>query len=849
MNMKRTANPLRKRILRELFGDWKKYLLVSLFLLLTIGFVSGMYVANESMMTSARLGVTRYALEDGHFELNQKADPDFLAVLETGEMADIYQYYLDKAQSEIDSAADAAFRLYQTFNKNADEESLRQISEEAKSKVIAEIDSAYAKAEEKYGLNDPEFSAVNVSVYENFFRNETEDKNCDGSPEGTVRVYRQTEKINLASLLKGRFPENAQEIAIDRMHASNAGIQIGDTIRVGGQDYSVVGLLAYVNYATLHENSTDLIFDAIGFDVAMVTEEGFDRLDSALHYAYAWHYAEAPEDEIQEKEASDHFLKALLTQTITAGYEIEDYMPRYANPAINFATEDMGSDMAMGGILLDILIIIIAFIFAVTISNTISRESSAIGTLRALGYTKGELIMHYLSMPLIVTFLSAAIGNLLGYTLFKQVVVSMYYNSYSLPAYETYWSRDAFLKTTLVPVILMLVVNLLLITRVMQHTPLEFLRHDLKKTKRKKAMRLPRWSFLARFRLRIIFQNLSNYLILFVGILFISVLLAMAVGMPSTLDFYQNNVQDMMFAKYQYVLTDFQDDSGQTITTETSDAETFSMTTLLKKSDSLNEEISVYGVSESSRYISIEDLSELSDSEGYISDSFAEKYDLRIGDTITLTEKYADSSYSFTVAGIYEHCVSLALFLPAAQYTRLFDLEPEAFTGYFSDTEITDLPEDSVAAVITEKDITKMADQLDHSMGAYMTYFQYLCILLSAVLIYLLTKLIIEKNELPISMTKILGYHNREIASLYLLSTTIVVILADAVSVLIGTSLMGLFWKLMMKGYSGYVAFIMNPTGYVKIFIFILIGYLIVMFFDFRRIRRIPMDQALKQVE
>ena len=46
-----------------------------------------------------------------------------------------------------------------------------------------------------------------------------------------------------------------------------------------------------------------------------------------------------------------------------------------------------------------------------------------------------------------------------------------------------------------------------------------------------------------------------------------------------------------------------------------------------------------------------------------------------------------------------------------------------------------------------------MCDQLDHSMGSYMSYFQILC-LLSAVLIYLLTKIIIEKNETAISMTK-----------------------------------------------------------------------------------------------
>ena len=146
-------------------------------------------------------------------------------------------------------------------------------------------------------------------------------------------------------------------------------------------------------------------------------------------------------------------------------------------------------------------------------------------------------------------------------------------------------------------------------------------------------------------------------------------------------------------------------------------------------------------------------------------------------------------------------------------------------------------------------DITKMADQLDHSMGSYMTYFQVLCILLAAVMIYLLTKLIIEKNENAISMTKILGYENKEIASLYLLSTSIVVVIADLISVILGTLVMAAAWRMMLFSYSGWFAFRVTPIGYEKMFGFVLIGYLIVMVFDFQRIKKIPMDQALKNME
>ena len=606
-------NPLCKRIVRELKRDWKKYLVVALFLILTIGFVSGMYVANGSMMQAAAEGKEKYHLEDGHFELDQKADQELIRAIETGEKADVKQFYPDQAKMELD---------------------------------------------------DSDFSAVPVTVYENFYRNEDEDHDNDGKSDGTIRVYERTEEINQACLMEGSFPETEDEIAVDRMHADNAGIQVGDTITVSGQSYYVTGLIAYVNYSTLHEKSTDLMFDALKFNVAMVTKDGFGRLSGSIHYTYAWKYEQKYADEIEEKKQSDDFMKALLTQTVVHENELQDYVPRYANPAINFATDDMGSDEAMGGVLLDILIVIIAFIFAVTISNTIMKESQTIGTLRASGYTKGELVRHYLAIPVIVTMIAAIVGNLMGYTVFKDVVVSMYYNSYSLPTYETIWNPDAFVKTTVIPVFLMFVINLLVIIRMMQHTPLQFLRCDLKKSKRKKTVRLPKWKFFSRFRLRIIFQNMPDYAVLFAGIFFIMVMLAMAVGMPSTLNYYQDNAEDMMFAKYQYVLKSCEDEEGKMIHTDNQDVEEFCMKALKKTGDELDEEVSIYGIRDNSRYIQIENLSELEENEVYLSRPFSEKYNLKVGDIIKLDEKYEHKQYQFKVSGIYEKCQSIAVFLP-----------------------------------------------------------------------------------------------------------------------------------------------------------------------------------------
>ena len=86
MSRKKIKNPLIKRIPKEIIGDWKKYLVVFIFLVLTIGFVSGMYVANDSMLTSADEGVSKYKQEDGHFELKDKADSELVTAIESGEV-------------------------------------------------------------------------------------------------------------------------------------------------------------------------------------------------------------------------------------------------------------------------------------------------------------------------------------------------------------------------------------------------------------------------------------------------------------------------------------------------------------------------------------------------------------------------------------------------------------------------------------------------------------------------------------------------------------------------------------------------------------------------------------------
>ena len=726
---------------------------------------------------------------------------------------------------------------------------------------------AYNEGFEKYNIEDGNFrvkkeltssqkkdiSAHNVTLYENFYIEQAVD---NGS---TMRFFKNRKDVNKVCLMKGTLPATSDEIAIDRMYADNNHISVGDVLTSGGKEWKVTGLVALSDYSCLFQNNNDSMFDAVKFGVSVVTPKAFETLNQdKLQYSYSWQYDKAPKTEGQEKELADKFMEALGKEV-----PLEAFVPRYQNQAIKFTGNDMGSDRAMIIVLLYIIIVIMAFVFGVTISNTIRKEAGVIGTLRASGYTKKELIRHYMALPIIITLIGAIVGNILGYTVMKNVCASMYYGSYSLPTYVTIWNGDAFRMTTLVPILIMLVINYGVLCHKLRLSPLKFLRRDLSGKKQVKALPLsPKLGIFHRFRLRVIFQNMSNYAVLFVGIVFANLLLFFGLLLPSTLNHYQQEIKSNMLAKYQYMLdvpvSAVSGDDSENILellqyymgtkTLNDDAEAFSAYSLnTLPSKYKTDEVLLYGIEKNSKYIDVD----FDDSdEVYISGAYAEKFQLEPGDKITLKEKYEKKKYTFKVKGIYDYSGALCVFMPQKQLNDTFDLGNYYFSGYFSNSKITDINKKYIGSVVDLNALTKVSRQLTVSMGGMMNLINGFAIGIFIVLIYLLSKIIIEKNAQSISMAKILGYTNGEIGKLYIWSTTIVVVICLLLSLPIEKAIMGVvFREMMLSSVSGWIALWIDPKIYLKMFLIGIGTHAVVSLLEYRRIRRIPMDEALKNAE
>ena len=320
------------------------------------------------------------------------------------------------------------------------------------------------------------------------------------------------------------------------------------------------------------------------------------------------------------------------------------------------------------------------------------------------------------------------------------------------------------------------------------------------------------------------------------------------VGMPESISAYKNQVIDEMFVNNQYYLKSYVDNMGNVIKTDNKDAEKYCQTSL-ETIDGVNvgESVVVYGVVNDSKYLDV--AKNLKKGHVSVSSGYANKFRLKEGDKITLKEKYADDEYDFTVDSIMDYTGSIAIFMPIESFNSIFDKSEDYFSGYFSDTEITDIPNEYIVTDITIKDMTKMSNQLEHSIGGYMTYFTYMCGIIAAILIYLITKVIIEKNETSISMIKILGFRNGEIGSLYIIATTLVVVIAELIGMVVSFGVVNAVWRAYLNGMDGWAEFTIYPLSFVKIFFIVFVGYILVTVVDMHRIKKVPMDEALKNVE
>ena len=816
--------PLAKRLPRELKTNLGKYIGIFALMVVTITMVSGFLVSASSILAMVDEIPEKYNVEDGRFVTNFEAS--------------------DKA---IAAAEKCGIKVYENFSMDL-------------------------------GLALPR---------------STEESR-------TARVYANRTTIDLPAYSAGRAPEVTGEIALDRVFCQNNNLAVGDTVTLAGQAYTLVGIVTLSDYQALFEDNDDFVFNGLTFTITQVTAEQFAALEDAGNtesFTYSFQFDERGLDLAARLDRADDIAEALTDN----GCVLSDYLDIESNQAYGYASDDAEGDSLMYEVMMGLLIVIMAFVFFILTRSTIEQESAVIGTLMASGYRKREIIGHYMAMPTIVGLVACVVGNVLGYAFVIDAMSGLYYNSYSYPPFEARFDLGVYLFTTVLPFVLLELIMFIGLVRVMRATPLMFLRYEAAGKKRKRGMALPeRMPFMSRFTLRVISRNIANFIILFLGILLASLLLLFGFCMMPTVDSYAEGMKSDLVAEHLYTLKSpleiegtaaersawaavgtYLDEGGLTIEADTTatelvdklgvtmkassvdtdghpvnsvavsqelidQAEKFGAYTLeITQSSGKTESVTIYGVQEDSRYWT--DL-DVSGGRIVMSNGLADKYGIAVGSTVALDDKYTNDSYELAIADACGSINSICVYMSLETFNELFGNDADYFNGYASDEE---LPLDAryVSSDLTPAAMDSIVAQMENSMGNVMGMMVGLAVIIYVVLMYLLTKTVIDRSARPISYMKVFGYRNREINRLYVNPISIAVVVSLIVSLPVVIASIAALMKIVFMEYSGNFAVATPAVNLAEVLVVGVVCYAVVAFIHTRRIKKVSLALALKVQE
>ena len=701
--------------------------------------------------------------------------------------------------------------------------------------------------------------------------------------------------VNRGYYFEGSAPAAEDEIALDRVWCKNNDISVDDTIEVGGNQVKVTGIMSLSDYECLMEKNTDMLFNSTTFSVALVTPEGFRSMAGAKK---DYRYDVILDDRSMDLATRADFEKDVATllgdhdEILT---DLVDY--EFDNKAIFFATDDVDSDQTMWEVLVMLLVVIMAFVFVVLTNATIEQESAVIGTLLASGYRKREIVSHYMVLPTVIGILGCIAGNYLGLTFMSTPMQELYYGSYSLPPYEYTFSPRVFMLTTAVPLALLEVVTLLGLMRKLRFTPLAFLRREVANRSRRATLPLPeRIGFVRRFQLRVFLRNLSHFVVLFFGISFCSLFLLFGLCLMPIVDHYSDLLKSDVVANHIYLLKaplelegtakdraaykaveqllevedplsdlgmvgymrtlmstmDLDDDAHPVNTVDNgaeriAQAEKFTAASFEVEhvlTDS-SEEITAYGISEGSRYWPDVDVR---DGAVVIGSGLSQKCRIKPGDTFSLFDKYTNKTYELVATDVWGSSANMNVYMEMSALNRLVDEDEDRFMGYASNEEL-ELDQRYLATDITPESMSTSADQMQESFGDMMGMVVAFAIPVYLILVYLLTKTVIDRSSRYISYMKVFGYHNQEISRLYVRAITVTVMVSLVASLPFVIWLCDVFVGLVMDRYSGNLEIYIEPTLLMEVVGIGAAAYLLVAFIHLWRIRRVGLAESMKVQE
>lgn len=691
-----------------------------------------------------------------------------------------------------------------------------------------------------------------------------------------VIPYNEQKTINKPYLREGHYPEKDNEITMLEGFAKANDLKIGDSFKIGDEEYEIVGFTYASDYIYPLISFSTPIFDEEENNIIFTTASAYEKITGIIDNTYAIKFrgdvkrkfefeTTTSEDNvtITLKDDPMTYLLENETETVMAGVNTITRIARIGGLQLEFATDRLFAEY-----FLYLLLAISVVIIMIITKKRIEDERLQIGVLKSLGYSKYSIALSYLVYPII----GSIIGGLLGFTigsLLNGTLANLYVGFFNVPLDGFSISASYLFKSIFTPLIVLSILCYLIALFMLRKKPLSLLKEgsNLKVNFLSKLVNfitrlLP---FKQRFKYSLASRSLGKLFIVTVtsfatGMLIVLTIIGMNLftnvidssfeGMKYDYLVYMNNFYHEELSNLEdYVLTsnltlkEVRDAEGNVIEKENIEEDTAAALT---------------GIDKNAKYIELLDENKkdikslLKDDEVIIAKNIQESLDVNINDQLVFDNN--GNTLTYKVVGVSNELMSFTVYIDRDRLSHDLGFDEKQYNVIYSKDDkyksMSNLDEDELNRVIYVMSLKDLKNNIMKQMDKYNTSI-YIIIAFAAVMAFaiisVIASIIVEENKKTISLMKVMGYKNKEVSSIVLNIYTPFVVIAYLLSIPAMISILKKIVAALVSDTEMTIPITLSFSHAMIGLIALLVAYYIAIAISKKTLNKVPLAVALKR--
>lgn len=566
-----------------------------------------------------------------------------------------------------------------------------------------------------------------------------------------------TNDISKMKIISGeKYNSSKEGIWLDITFAENNGYKINDTIKlsVDGQilENKIIGLCYSPEYI-YNTKDGELIPDHDNTGFAFLNKEFVENKD------------DIPFNQILVVGEGN------LEESINDSFGTEGITVILQNDHLSYSmlNDEIKQHKEIGLIFVAVFLFIAILITITTVHRMLSSQRIQIGILKALGFRKRKLFLHYVSHSTFVCFCGALLGWILGFAILPNLIYPIMEEIYILPSLEPSMIELSW-TLPIACALLCFLISIIICRKYLNGNAAKILySNGVEKIYRELPLYSIRkhLSFYAQWNIRDIFRNKLRSVMTILGVVGCVSLLFSSLGLYTSM----RNMSDWTFDKVQTYETkingDFQDEKYKNELIEDVFGEELMETTVELKFDDQKKSVSFTGI-ESQDYIRLYNTEnkkiDLEDGIA-ISRNIANELNIHINDRVRWRFSGSKTWYMSIVKEIIRTPMSQGITMMRS------DMEKENIPFHATsivgeEIENVDIDSNYVSSVQNKSDLKSSMQTMLNASIMLSALFLIMAVLLGSVILYNLGTLSYIERYRDMATLKVLGFDRKRINKL-----------------------------------------------------------------------------------